>query len=140
MDWFQIRKGVCQGCIWSKCLFNFYAYYIMQNARLGEAQAGIQIADRNIKKLRYSDDSILMAERELKNLLMKVKEECEEAHLKFNIQKNEDYGIWSHHFMANTWGNNGNSDRFYFSGLQKSLQMVTAAMKLKDASSLEEKL
>ena len=140
MDWFQIRKGVCQGCIWSNCLFNFYAYYIMQNARLDEAQAGIQISDRNIKKLRYSDDSILMAERELKNLLMKVKEECEEAHLKFNIQKNEDYGIWSHHFMANTWGNNGNSDRFYFFGLQKSLQMVTAAMKLKDVSSLEEKL
>ena len=112
----------------------------MRKPGLEEAQAGIQIADRNIKKLTYSDDSILMAERELKNLLMKVKEECEEAHLKFNIQKNEDYGIWSHHFMANTWGNNGNSDRFYFSGLQKSLQMVTAAMKLKDASSLEEKL
>ena len=87
MDWFQIRKGVCQGCIWSPCLFNFYAYYIKQNARLDEAQAGIQIAERNINKLRYSDNCILMAERELKNLLMKVKEESEKAHLKLNIQK-----------------------------------------------------
>ena len=88
MDWFQIRKGVHQGCIWSPCLFNFYAYYIMQNARLDEAQAGIQIAESNINKLRYSGDSILMAEREeLKSLLMKVKEESEKAGLKVNIQK-----------------------------------------------------
>ena len=89
MDWFQIKKGVCQGCIWSPCLFNFYAYYIMQNARLDEAQAGIQIAERNINKHRYSVDSILMAEKELKNLLMKVKEESEKACLKLNIQKKQ---------------------------------------------------
>ena len=72
MDWFKIGKRVCQGCIWSPCLFNFYAYYIMQNARLDEAQAGIQIAERNINNIRYADDTTLMAE-ELKSILMKVK-------------------------------------------------------------------
>ena len=74
-DWFQIRKGVCQGCILSPCLFNFYAEYIMRNAGLDEAQAGIKIAGRNINNLRYADDTILMAESEekLKSLLMKVK-------------------------------------------------------------------
>ena len=71
---------------------------------------------------------------------MKVKKESEKVGLKFNIQKNEDHGIWSHHFMANRWGKNGNSDRLYFLGLQKSLQMVTATMKLKDTCSFEEKL
>ena len=71
---------------------------------------------------------------------MKVKEEHEKASLKLNVQKYEDHGIWSLHFMANRWGNNRNSDRLYFGGLQKSLQMVTAAMKLKDAWFLEEKL
>ena len=72
---------------------------------------------------------------------MKVKEESEKAGLKFNIQKTiQDHGIWSHHFMANRWGKNGNSDRLYFLGFQKSLQIVTATMKLKDACSLEEKL
>ena len=71
---------------------------------------------------------------------MKVKKESEKVGLKFNIQKNEDHGIWSHHFMANRWGKNGNSDRLYFLGLQKSLQMVTATMKLKAACSLEGKL
>ena len=78
-DWFQIRKGVHQGCILSPCLFNFYAEYIMQNARLDEAQAGIKIARRNINNLRYTDDTTLMAEseEELKSLLMKVKEENE---------------------------------------------------------------
>ena len=79
------------------------------------------------------------SEEELKSLLMKVKEEGEKAGLKFNIQ-NEDHGIWSHHFMANRWGNNGNSVRLYFWGAPKSLQMVTVAMKLKDTYSLEEKL
>ena len=78
-------------------------------------------------------------EEELKSLLMKVKEESEEACLKQH-SKNEDHGSQSHHFMANKWGNNGNSERLYFGGLQKSLQRVTAAMKLKDACSLEEKL
>ena len=77
---------------------------------------------------------------ELKRLLMKVKEESEKVGLKLNIQKTEDYGIRSHYFMANRWGNNGNSNRLYFGGFQKSLQMVTAAMKLKDPCSLEEKL
>ena len=80
------------------------------------------------------------SEEELKSLLMKVKKESEKVGLKFNIQKNEDHGIWSHHFMANRWGKNGNSDRLYFLGLQKSLQMVTATMKLKAACSLEGKL
>ena len=79
-DWFQIGKGVCQGCILSPCLFNFYAECIMQNARLDEAQAGIKIAGRNINNLRYVDDTTLMAEsKELKSLLMKVKEESEKV-------------------------------------------------------------
>ena len=95
-----------------------------------------------INNLTYADDVTLMAESEekLKSLLMKVKEESEKAGLKLNIQKNEAHGIWSHHFMANRWGNNGNSERLYFGGLQKSLQMVAVAIKLKDACSLEEKL
>ena len=88
MNWFHIRKGVRQGCILSPCLFNFYAEYIMCNARLDEAQAGIKIAERNINNLRYADDTTFMAEsKELKNLLMKVKEESEKAGLKLNIQK-----------------------------------------------------
>ena len=88
-DWFQIGKGVCQGCILSPCLFNFYAEYIMRNAGLEEAQAGIKIAGRNIKNLSYADDTTLMAEseEELKSLLMKVKEESEKADLKLNIQE-----------------------------------------------------
>ena len=92
----------------------------MQNAGLDEAQAGIKIAGRNINNLRYADDTTLMAEseKELKSLLMKVKEESEKTGLKLDIQKNEDQGIQSHHFMANRWGNNGNSDRLYILGLQ----------------------
>ena len=88
-DWFQIGKGVCQGCMLSLCLFNLYAEYIMQNARLAEAQDGIKIARRNINNLRYTDDATLMAEseEELKSLLMKVKEKSEKVGLKFNIQK-----------------------------------------------------
>ena len=98
----------------SPCLYNLYAEYIMRNARLDEAQAGIKIARRNINNFRYADDTTLMAEskEELKRLLIKVKEESEKAGLKLNIQKNEDHGIWSHHLMVNRWGNNGNSDRF----------------------------
>ena len=86
-DWFQIGKGVCQGCILLPCLFNLYAEYIMRNAGLEEAQAGIKIAGRNIKNLRYADDTTLMAEseEELKSLLMKVKEESEKVGLKLNI-------------------------------------------------------
>ena len=118
-DWFQIGKGVHQGCILSPCLLNFYAEYIMRNAGLDEAQAGIKIAGRNINNLRYADDTTLMAEseEELKSLLMKVKEESENFGLKFNIQKTKikDHGIRSHHFMANRWGNSG---RLYFWGLQ----------------------
>ena len=88
----------------------------MQNTRLDEAQAGIKIARRNINNLRYTDDTTLMAEsKELKSLLIKVKEENEKAGLKLNIQKAR---IQSHHFKANRWGNNGNSERFYFLGLQ----------------------
>ena len=88
-DWFQIGKGVHQGCMLSPCLFNFYAEYIMRNIGLDEAEAGIKIARRNINNLIYADDSSLMAEREedLKSLLMKVKEESEKAGLKFKIQK-----------------------------------------------------
>ena len=87
-DWFKIGKGVCQGCMLSPCLFNFYAEYIMRNPGLEEAQAGLKIARRNIKNLRYADDTSLMAEsEELKSLLMKVKEESEKVDFKLNIQK-----------------------------------------------------
>ena len=88
-NWFQIGKGICQGCILSPCLFNFCAEYIMRNAGLDEAQAEIKIAGRNINNLRYVDDSTLMAEskEKLKSLLMKVKEESEKVGLKLNIQK-----------------------------------------------------
>ena len=89
MDWFQIGKEVCQGCVLSRCLFNFYAEYIMRNAGLDEAQAGSKIARRNINNLRHADDTTFMAEskEDLKNLLMKVKEESEKAGLRLNIQK-----------------------------------------------------
>ena len=89
-DWFQIGKGVCQGCILSPCLFNLHAEYIMRNAGLDEAQAGNKTAGGNINNLRYADDTTLMAEskEELKSLLMKVKEESEKAGLKLNILKN----------------------------------------------------
>jgi len=111
-DWFQIRKGVPQGCILLPWLFNFYAEYIMRNSGLDEAQAGIKIVRRNTDYLRYADDTTLLAEseEELKSLLIKVKEE--------QHSENEDHGIWSHHFMANRWGNNGNSGRLYFGELQ----------------------
>ena len=110
-DWFQIGKGIRQGCLLSPCLFNFYAEYIMRNAGLEEAQAGIKIARRNINNLRYADATTLMAEseEELKRLLMKVKEASKKSWLKAQDSENEDHGIWSHHFMANRWGNNGNS-------------------------------
>ena len=112
MDWFQTGKGVCQGCVLSPCLFNFYAEYIMRNTGLDEAQAGIKISGRNINNLRYVDDTTLMSENEeLKSLLMKVKEESEKVGLKLNIQKTK--------IMASgpitSWGN---SDRLYILGLQ----------------------
>ena len=89
MDWFQIGKGIHQGCILQPCLFNFYAEKIMQDAGLDEAQEGMKIAGRNIHNLRYADDTTLMAEseEELKSLLMKMKEKSEKAALKLNIQK-----------------------------------------------------
>ena len=89
MDWFQIEKGVCQGCILSPCLFNLLSEYIIQNARLDEAQAGIKIAGRNINNLRYADDTTLMEEslEELNSLLMKVKEKSEKTGLKLNSEK-----------------------------------------------------
>ena len=112
-DWFQIRKGVRQGCILPLCLFNFYAENIMRNAGLEETQAGIKISGRNINNLRYADDTTLMAEseEELKSLLIKVKEGSE----KVQHSENEDHGIWSHHFMGNRWGN---SVGLNFGGLQ----------------------
>ena len=108
MDCFQIWKGVCGGCKLSPCLFNLYAEYIMWNARLEEAQDGIKIAGRNITNLRYADDTTLMAESE---------EESETEKWKSWL-KTQDHGIRSHHFMANRWGNSGNSGWLYFSGLQ----------------------
>ena len=128
-DWFKIRKGVCQGCILSPCLFNLYAEYIMRNARLDEAQAGIKMAGRNINNFRYADDTTLMAEseEELKSLLMKVKEESEKVGLKLNIQKTK--------IMAsspiNSWQIDGESIGTvtdFILGAPESLQMVTAAM------------
>ena len=113
----------------------------MRNDGLDEAQAGIKIARKNINSFRYANNTTLMAEsEELKGLLMKVKEESEKVGLKLNIQKTKINGIQSHHFMANRWWNSGNGDRLYFGVAPKSLQMVTVAMKLKDACSLEEKL
>ena len=103
----------------------------MWNARLDDSQTGIKIARKNINNLWYAE-----SKKELKNLLMKVKEESEKVGLKLNIQKTK---IWSHHFMANRWRNNGNSDRLFF-WAPKSLQMMIAAMKFKDTCSLEEKL
>ena len=142
-DWFQIGKGVCQGYILSPCLFNLYAEYIMRNTGLEEAQAGSKITGRNINNLQYADDTTLMAEseEELKSLLMKVKEEGEKVGLKLNIQKTK--------IMASSpitsWQIDGETmetvrSDFIWGEAPKSLQMVTAAMKLKDTYSLEEKL
>ena len=109
-DWFQIGKGIRQDFILSPCLFNLYAEHIMRSAGLDEAQAGIKIAGSNINNLRYPDDTTFMAENEeLKSLLMKVKEGSEKNWLKAQHSENEDHGIWFHHFMANRWGNSGNS-------------------------------
>ena len=138
-DWLQIRKGVHQGCIFSPCLFNLYAEYIMRNAGLDETQAGIKTAGRNINNLRYADDIIFMAEseEELKRLWMK--EESEKVGLKLNIQKTKIMAS----SLITSWQIDGETVEtvadFIF-GAPKSLQMVTAAMKLKDAYSLEEKL
>ena len=119
-DWFQTGKGVCQGCILSPCLFNFYAEYIMRNAGLEEAQAGIKIAGRNINNLRYAEDTTLMAENEeeLKSLLMKVKEEREKVGLKLTIQKTKITASGPIISWQIDGENNGNSDRHHFGGLQ----------------------
>ena len=140
-DWFQTGKGVHQGCILSSFLLNLYAEYIMRNAGLKETQAGIKIARRKISNLRYADNTTLMAESEdeLKGILMKEKEESEKVCLKLNIQKTK--------IMASgpitSWEIDGEtletgSDFIFWA--PKSLQMVVAAMKLKDAYSLEGKL
>ena len=135
----RIGKGVHEGCMLSSCLFNLHAEYIMRNAGLNEAQAGVKIAGRNTNNLRYADDTTLMAEseEELKSLLMKVKEESEKVGLKLNIQKTK--------IMASgpitSWQIDGETVEtmaaFIFLG---SLQMVIAAMKLKHAYSLKGKL
>ena len=139
--WFQIGKGVYQSCILSSCLFNLFAEYIMRNAGLDETQARIKITGRNINNLRYADDATLTVESEekLTNLLMKVKEESEKAGLKLNIQKTKIVILGP----IASWQIDGETmetvTNFIFL-VPKSLQMVTAAMKLNDACSLEEKL
>ena len=140
-DWFQIGKGVHQGCILSPCLFNLHAEYIMRNTGLEEAQAGIKTAGRNIINFGYADDTTLMteSEEELKSLLMKVKEESEIVGLKLNIQKTKIMAFG----LITSWQIDGEtvetvSDSFFWA--PKSLQMVIAAMKLKDTYSLEGKL
>ena len=132
-DWLQIGKEVRQDCILSPCLFNFYAEYIMRNAGLEEAQAGIRIARRNINNLRYAGDTTPMAESEekLKSLLMKVKVESEKVGLKLNIQKTKTMasGPITSWGMGKEW----KQCQTLFSWAPKSLQMVITAMKLKDA-------
>ena len=140
-DWLQIGKGVHQSCILSPCLFNLYTEYIRRNAGLNEAQAGIKIAERNINNLRYANDITLMPEskEELKTHLMKVKEKSEKVVLKLNIWKTK---IMSSGPIS-SWQIDGETVETaadFILGAPKSLQMVTAAMKLKDTCSLEEKL
>ena len=138
MDWFQIGKWVHQGCILSPYLFNLYTEYIIQNAGLDEAQAGIMTAGRNINNLRYADDTTLMAKskEELKSLLMKVKEKSEKAGLKLSIQEIEIMAsspitLWQiDREIMEQW-------ETLFSLAPKSLQKVTEAVKLKDTCSLE---
>ena len=141
MDWFQIGKGVCQGCILSPCLFNFYAEYTIRNAEIDEAQAGIKIAGRNINNLRYADDTTLMAEskEELKSFLMKVKEKSEKAGLKLNMHKTK--------IMASgpitSWEIDGETmetvtDFIFLSS--KITEGCDSTHEIKDGRSLEEKL
>ena len=140
-DWFQIGKGEYQGCILSPYLFNLYAEYTRKNIGLEEAQAGIKIAWRNINNLRYADDTTLMAEseEELKSLLMKVKEENEKVGGKLNIQETKNMASSS----ITSWQIAGETVEIvadFIFWVPKSLQMVTAAIKLKDIYSLEGKL
>ena len=140
-DCFQIGEGVHQGCILSLCLFSLYAEYIMRNTGLEEAQARIKIARININNLKYADDPTLKAEseEELKSLLMKVKEESEKVGLKLNIQKTKTTAS----SPITSWEIDGETVETvsdFILGAPKSLQMVMAAMKLKDTYSLEGKL
>ena len=139
-DWFQIRKGIHKGCILSPCLFNLYTEYIMRNAGLGEAQAGIKIAGRNINHLRYADDTTLMREsEELKSLLMKVKEESEKVGLKLNIQKTKITASGP----ITSWQIDGETKEtvtdFIFWG-SKITADGDCSHEIKDTCSLEEKL
>ena len=139
-DWLQIGKEVCQGCILSPCLLNLYAEYIMRNAGLDEAQAGIKISGRNINNLRYADDTTFMVEsEELKNLLRKVKRRVKKLALSSTFRKLRSWHLvplLHHKEMGKQW----KQWLTLFWGAPKSLQTVTAAMKLKDAYSLEAKL
>ena len=144
-NWFQIGKGVHQGCILSPCLFNFYAEYIMRNSGLEEAHAGLKIAGRNINNLRYADDNTLMveSEEELKSLLMKVKEESEKVVLKLSIQKTKIMAsgpINSWQIDEETVETVSDFILFIYFLAPKSLQVMIAAMKLKDTYFLETKL
>ena len=136
-DWFQIGKGVHQGFILLPCLFNLYAEYIMKNAGLEEAQAGIKIARKNINNFRYTDDTTLMAESEELKSLLKVKEESEKVGLNLNIQITK---IMALIIITSLQIDVGKQWLALFFWAPKSLQKVTAAMKLKDTSSLERKL
>ena len=140
-DWFQIEKGVHQGCILSPCLFSLYAEDIMQNTRLDEAQAGIKIAGRNNNNLRYADNTTLMAEseEELKSLLMKVKEESEKVSLKLNIQKTKTMAFGP----ITSWQIDGETMETvtdFILGSSKITADGDCSHALKDACSLEEKL
>ena len=137
-DWFQIGKGVCQGCILAPCLFNLYAEYVMRNAGLEETQAGINFSGRNINNLRYADDTTLMteSEEELKGLLMKVKEESEKVGLKLNIQKTK--------IMASgpitSWQIDGETVSDFLLGGSKITADGDCSHEIKDACSLKAKL
>ena len=137
-DWFQIGKGVHQGCILSHCLFNLHAEYIMRNAELEEAQAGIKIAGRNINNLRYTDDTTLMAEseEELKSLLMKVKEDSEKVGLKLNIQKTKIMAF----SPITSWPREGETVADFIFWGSKITADDDCSHEIKDVCSLEEKL
>ena len=144
MAWFKLGKGIHQGCILSSCLFNLYAEYIMRNAGLEETQAWIKIAGRNISNFSYVNlcrwhHLYGRKGRGAKKPLDESERWEWKCWLKAQHSGKEDHGIQSHHFMGNRWGNSGNSVRLFF-WAPKSLHMVIAAMKLKDACSLEEKL
>ena len=138
-DWFQIGKGVCQGCILSPCLFNLHSEHIKWNARLDEVQAGIKIAGRNINNLRREDHPYGRKWGGTKEPLDESERRDWKSWLKAQHSENEDHDILSHHFMGNRW-ETVEQCQTLFLGAPKSLQMVTAAMKLKDAYFLEGKL